>query len=72
LIFGKLAWDTELANNINSIEELKLYVSLTKEEELSIQNVLDHHPMNIPRYYLSLIDHSDADDPIRKLAIPTA
>ena len=70
--FRKLAWNTELANNVNSLKKLKLYFSLTEEEELSMQDVLDNHPMNIPRYYLSLIDPNDPHDPIRKLAIPTA
>ncbi|MCI5136992.1 MAG: KamA family radical SAM protein, partial [Candidatus Electrothrix sp. AR1] len=70
--FRTLAWKTELANNINSLKKLKLYLSLTEEEELSMQEVLDNHPMNIPRYYLSLIDPNDPDDPIRKMAIPTA
>lgn len=70
--FRKLAWNTELSNNVNSLEKLKQYFSLTLEEELSMQKVLDNHPMNIPRYYLSLIDLNDPNDPIRKLAIPTA
>lgn len=70
--FSKLAWNTELANNVNSLKKLKLYFSLTEEEELSMQKVLDNHPMNIPRYYLSLIDPNDPHDPIRKLAIPTS
>ena len=26
--------------------------------------------MNIPRYYLSLIDENDPNEPIRKLALP--
>ncbi len=69
--FRKLAWNTELANNINSLEKLKHYFSLTEEEEHSMQEVLDNHPMNIPRYYLSLIKPDDAQDPIRKLAIPS-
>lgn len=72
LDFRKLAWDTELANNVTSLKKLKLYFSLTEEEERSLQEVLDNHPMNIPRYYLSLIDPNDPNDPIRKLAIPTA
>ena len=70
--FRKLAWKSELANNVNSLKKLKQYVSLTAEEENSMQEVLDNHPMNITRYYLSLIDPSDPNDPIRKLAIPTA
>jgi len=70
--FRKLAWNFELTNNVNSLEKLKQYVSLTAEEENLMQEVLDNHPMNIPRYYLSLINPSDPNDPIRKLAIPTA
>ena len=48
--FRKLAWSSELAYNVNSLEKLKQYVSLTIEEENSMQEVLDNHPMNIPRY----------------------
>ncbi|MBW2713744.1 MAG: KamA family radical SAM protein [Deltaproteobacteria bacterium] len=70
--FRKLAWNKELANNVTSLEKLKQYISLTEEEEHSMQEVLDNHPMNIPRYYLSLINPDDIHDPIRKLAIPTA
>lgn len=70
--FEKLAWNKELANNVSSLQALKKYFPLTEEEEHSLQEVLDNHPMNIPRYYLSLINHKDPDDPIRKLAIPTA
>jgi len=69
--FRKLKWNSEIANNINSLEKLKSYISLTEEEKGSLQEVLDNHPMNIPRYYLSLITPGDPHDPIRKLAIPT-
>ena len=69
--FHKLAWNTELANNVNSPDKLKAYFPLSEEEELSMQEVLDNHPMNIPRYYLSLIEPDDPEDPIRKLAIPS-
>ena len=69
--FQKLAWNTELANNINSLEKLKHYFSLTEEEEHSMHEVLGNHPMNIPRYYLSLINPDDPHDPIRKMAIPS-
>ncbi len=71
--FRKLAWNSELANNVNSLEKLKQYVSLTVEEENSMQEVLDNHPMNIPRYYLSLINprrpqrsHPQTGNPYRR------
>ena len=69
--FSKLAWNTELANNINTLAKLKAYLPLSEEEEFSMQEVLDNHPMNIPRYYLSLIKPGNPEDPIRKLAIPS-
>jgi len=36
-----------------------------------IQEIIDIHPMRITRYYMSLIDENDPDDPIRKMAVPT-
>lgn len=67
----ELNWWGELKNNINSIDKLKQYVELNNNEEQSLREVVDKHPMNIPRYYLSLIDHNDPNDPIKKLAYPS-
>ena len=39
-------------------------------EERDLRQVVDAYPMNIPRYYLDLIDPTDPADPIRKLAVP--
>ena len=64
-------WQDELGNNVTTLEELKEYIDLTPEEEEKLQEVIDIHPMSIPRYYLSLIDRKDPDDPIRKMAIPS-
>jgi KamA family protein len=65
-------WRDELKNNINSLDKLKEYIDLSEEEEAQLSEVVEKHPMNITRYYLSLIDKNDKNDPIRKLAIPTA
>jgi len=64
-------WQDELANNVTTLEELKEYIDLAAEEEEKLQEVIDMHPMSIPRYYLSLIDPKDPDDPIRKMAVPS-
>ena len=64
-------WWMELKNNINSIDKLKWYVNLDKEEENRLREVVNEHPMNIPRYYLSLIDETNPNDPIKKLAFPS-
>ncbi len=63
-------WRQELKNNITSVEELKAYIDLNAEEEEELKEVTAAHPMNIPRYYLNLVDRSDPEDPIRKLCVP--
>ena len=68
----ELKWQDELNNNVTTLEELKEYIDLDAAEEKKLQKVIDEHPMSIPRYYLSLIDLTDPDDPIRKMAIPSA
>lgn len=65
-----LDWHQELKNNIKSVEELKGVLPLTVAEECDLRQVVDAYPMNIPRYYLDLIDPTDPADPIRKLAVP--
>ena len=64
-------WQEELSNNVTTIEELKEFIELGPEEEEKLEEVVGNHPMNIPRYYLDLIDKEDPEDPIRKLAVPT-
>ena len=67
-----LDWRQELRRNVNSIDGLKEYMAITPAEEADLRAVTEVHPMNIPRYYLSLIDADDPDDPIRKMAVPGA
>jgi len=64
-------WKDELKNNITSVDGLEEYISFNTQEAKDIREVADRHPMNIPRYYLELINPNDPDDPIRKLAIPS-
>jgi len=64
-------WQSELKQNINSIDGLQSYIGLSSNEQGVLEQVADKHPMNIPRYYLSLINENDPDDPIRKLALPS-
>jgi len=62
-------WKWQVKNRITTLEELKKYISLTKEEDDS--RILDEYRMAITPYYLSLIDPNDPYDGIRKQAIPT-
>ena len=68
--WSQVDWQKELKGNINSIDSLKQYIELTEAEDKILREVVDKHPMNIPRYYLSLIDENNPNDPIRKLALP--
>jgi lysine 2,3-aminomutase len=66
----RLDWQQELKNNITTIDQLKDVLDLSQEEEQNLREVVGCHPMNIPRYYLDLIDPNDPKDPIRKLCVP--
>lgn len=65
-----LDWQEELKNNVTSVDELLDYVELDSSLEKKLREVEEHHPINIPRYYLSLMDMNDSADPIRRLAVP--
>lgn len=65
-------WKWQLKNRVETVEELKKYISLTEDEEEGIRKCLQSMRMAITPYYLSLIDTEDPHDPIRKEAIPTA
>ncbi|SBV94329.1 KamA family protein [uncultured Alphaproteobacteria bacterium] len=67
-----LDWKAELSNNVVTVDRLKTYVSLGSEEEEAIREVVKVHPLNVSRYYLSLIDPADPHDPIRKMCVPSA
>lgn len=69
---GRMDWNKELTHNIRTVQQLKQYIPLTAEEEDAIGQIIKIHPMNIPRYYLSLVDPGNPADPIRKLCIPDA
>lgn len=56
---------------IHNLNELKKYIPLTKEAEEKLGEIIKIHPLCISKYYLSLINPKDKDDPIRKMAIPS-
>jgi KamA family protein len=66
-----MKWRTELKENITTLEQLKQYVDIEPKEEKQLQKIIERHPMSITRYYMSLIDRNDPDDPIRKMIIPS-
>ncbi len=64
-------WKWQMRNRIETVEDLKEFLSLTPEEALGIKKCLNTLKMAVTPYYLSLIDVKNANDPIRKQAIPT-
>lgn len=63
-------WQEEMKNNITDISQLAPVLGFSEEEKRKLGDLLEHYPMSIPRYYLSLIDLDDPDDPIRKMCVP--
>ncbi|MCK5129802.1 MAG: lysine 2,3-aminomutase [Clostridiales bacterium] len=62
-------WQWQMDNQIETIDELKKYITLHDDEKMKSANM--SLKMGITPYYLSLINPDDENDPIRKQAIPT-
>ena len=59
-----------LSECIRDTDQLALVIGLNDSDKERIRDVSKKYPICIPPYYLSLIDPSDPDDPIRKISIP--
>ena len=64
-------WKWQVRNRIETLDELKKYINLTKEEEEGVRKSLQTLRMAITPYYLSLIDKDNPNCPVRKQAIPS-
>ncbi|MCJ7705820.1 MAG: lysine 2,3-aminomutase, partial [Desulfobacterales bacterium] len=58
-------WQRALSESITSLSELARYIPI---DPGSLRPVVDHYPLRITRYYLSLI--REMDDPIGRQCIP--
>ncbi|MFA6844052.1 MAG: KamA family radical SAM protein, partial [Bacilli bacterium] len=65
------SWHWQVKNRVTTLEQLKKYIKLTKEEEDGIAKTLNILRMAITPYYLSLIDTENPYCPIRKQCVPT-
>lgn len=65
-----MSWQEELKMNVTTAEELAQYTPMTAEEIKAMNEIIERWPMSVPRYYLSLIDFKDPNDPIAKLCLP--
>ena len=52
-------WTWQVKNRIETLDQLKQYIILTKEEEDGVNKTLQTLRMAITPYYLSLIDPND-------------
>ncbi|MEG0788865.1 MAG: lysine 2,3-aminomutase [Alistipes sp.] len=65
------SWQWQVKNRIETLDELKRYITLTPEEEYGVKTSLKTLRMAITPYYLSLIDPDNPHCPIRRQSIPT-
>ena len=64
------SWKWQLQNQIRTLKQLEQVFPLTKEEIEAIQALDDTFRLGITPYYLSLMDSTDLNCPIRRQAIP--
>ncbi len=64
-------WHWQVANRLNSVEDIKKVLKLTKEEEADIEKVMAGFRVGITPYYASLMSESDPSCPVRMQAVPT-
>ncbi len=64
-------WKDSLRENITSVDQLRDVMPLSKKEISALERIHRTHPLNITRYYLSLINTDDPRDPIRRMVIPS-
>jgi len=65
-------WRWQYRNRVRDLAGLAKHLSFTRAEYDQLKLVENQLHIGIPPYYLSLIDPTDPDDPIRKQAVPCA
>jgi lysine 2,3-aminomutase len=64
-------WHWQLSNRINTLEEFEKVITLTEDERMALSSA-NLFRVDITPYFISLIDPSDPDDPVRRQVVPTA
>lgn len=64
-------WRWQFRNRILTVEQLAVYIPLSAKEQEQLSLVTTKFPISITPHYLCLINADDADDPIRKQAVPS-
>lgn len=63
-------WKWQVANRLNTVEQIEQIVNLTPQEKEDIEKVMGGFRVGITPYYASLIDPDDPLDPVRRQAVP--
>ncbi len=63
-------WKWQIRNRLETVDDLRKFVSLTAKEEKGVAETLKTLRMAITPYYLTLIDFDNPNDPVRRQAIP--
>ncbi|APV44402.1 lysine 2,3-aminomutase [Dehalogenimonas formicexedens] len=64
-------WHWHFKNRITSIEDLIRFIPMSVKEKTRLKLVTARFPLAITPYYLSLMDLSDPNDPVRLQAVPS-
>lgn len=64
-------WKWQFKNRITSVDELSKFIPLSEIQKERLKIVTQKFPLAITPYYLSLINPSDPNDPIRKQSVPS-
>jgi len=65
------SWEKELRGEITTVDQIKDYIRVPPEEEKKLVKIAERHPICVSKYYMSLIDPDNPNDPIKNMAIPS-
>lgn len=63
-------WQWQMANRLTSLESLSMLLGLHSLQKKRYERLIETFRYSITPYYLSLIDWSDPNDPVRKQCVP--
>lgn len=66
-----LEWQTQLANMVETTEQLETYIHISALEKQEINRTMSENAFRITPYYASLMDRDDPQCPIRMQAVPS-
>jgi lysine 2,3-aminomutase len=65
-----MSWESLLEECISSVDDVASYLDIDEEQREILEKICERHPVRVSQYYMSLIDGTNAKDPIRRIAIP--